>query len=216
MTSIWIKILQCFDQINLIFQSRTLPIDIAAENINEILKEMQMLRDNWTNILSECKLAAAAMDISTELKEEQHKLRPGDHKGNAHTISPEDSFKRDVFTSSLVDEIVHLKAVLSVHLGILRIVLSLSVTVAEGERSFSELNLVKHFLRSTILEDRLNDLAVLSIEHELANNNNCDDIIRDFVDIKGPGISVDGPGQQYQLKSACAPKHAPTSPPPLY
>lgn len=120
----------------------------------------------------------------------------------------------NVLTSALGEEIVHLKTVFKstfkecsdsklisikllnsiyeLHLeGVfpevcigLRIFFSLPVTVAEGERSFSKLSLIKNYLRSTMLEDRLNGLAILSIEHELAKKINFDDVIRDFANIK--------------------------------
>lgn len=46
----------------------------------------------------------------------------------------------------------------------LRIILTLPVTVARGERSFSKLELIKIYLRSTMSQERLSDLAILSIE----------------------------------------------------
>lgn len=48
-----------------------------------------------------------------------------------------------------------------------RILLTIPVTVAIAERSFSKLKLLKSYLRSTMLQDRLNGLAILSIESEV-------------------------------------------------
>lgn len=45
----------------------------------------------------------------------------------------------------------------------LRILLSLPVTVASGERSFSKLKIIKIYLRSTMVEDRLSGLAMIAI-----------------------------------------------------
>ena len=50
----------------------------------------------------------------------------------------------------------------------LRMFCTLPVTVSSAERSFSKLKLIKNFLRSTMSQGRLNDLAMLSIEAELA------------------------------------------------
>ena len=50
----------------------------------------------------------------------------------------------------------------------LRIFLSIPVSVASGERSFSKLALIKNRLRSTMTQDRIANLMVLSIEHRLA------------------------------------------------
>ncbi|KAL8541893.1 hypothetical protein ACS0TY_002949 [Phlomoides rotata] len=45
-----------------------------------------------------------------------------------------------------------------------KILLTIPITVASAERSFSKLKLIKTFLRSTMSQDRLNGLAMLSIE----------------------------------------------------
>ena len=50
----------------------------------------------------------------------------------------------------------------------LRIFCTLPVTIATGERSFSKLKHIKNVLRNTMGQDRLNDLAILSIEYDLA------------------------------------------------
>ncbi|KAL6225766.1 hypothetical protein ACLB2K_004615 [Fragaria x ananassa] len=48
-----------------------------------------------------------------------------------------------------------------------RILLTIPVTVASAERSFSKLKLIKTYLRSTMSQERLNDLAMLSIEKKV-------------------------------------------------
>ncbi|XP_065675636.1 uncharacterized protein LOC136091851 [Hydra vulgaris] len=45
---------------------------------------------------------------------------------------------------------------------VLHILLSIPVTVASGERSFSKLKLIKRYLRNTMLQDRLNSLCYQS------------------------------------------------------
>ncbi|KAL6567777.1 hypothetical protein OROGR_001445 [Orobanche gracilis] len=61
-----------------------------------------------------------------------------------------------------------------------KILLTIPVTVASAERSFSKLKLIKTFLRSTMSQDRLNGLAMLSIEKELAEQIDYADIINTF------------------------------------
>ena len=46
------------------------------------------------------------------------------------------------------------------------------MTVAEGERSFSKLKLIKNYLHSTINQDRLTDLGTLAIESSFAHKVN--------------------------------------------
>ena len=61
-----------------------------------------------------------------------------------------------------------------------RILLTIPVTVASGERSFSRLKLIKNYLRSTMSQERLNGLAILSIENEMAEDVDCEEIISTF------------------------------------
>lgn len=62
----------------------------------------------------------------------------------------------------------------------LRILLTIPITVASGERSFSKLKLIKNFLRSTTTQNRLNGLAILAIEHEIAGQVILKDVIKKF------------------------------------
>ena len=48
--------------------------------------------------------------------------------------------------------------------------MTVPVTVATAERSFSKLKLIKSFLRSSMSQERLSRLALLSIENERAKS----------------------------------------------
>lgn len=61
-----------------------------------------------------------------------------------------------------------------------RILLTVPVIVASVERSFSKLKLLKSYLRSTMSQERLNGLAILSIEKEMLENLEFESIIEDF------------------------------------
>ena len=61
-----------------------------------------------------------------------------------------------------------------------RILLTIPVSVASSERSFSKLRLIKNYLRSTMCEDRLSNLAILSIENEISNELNVSELIAQF------------------------------------
>ena len=65
-----------------------------------------------------------------------------------------------------------------------KIFLTLPVTVASAERSFSKLKLIKNYLRSTMCQDRLSGLSILSIENELARNLNLSHIVNKFAESK--------------------------------
>ena len=62
----------------------------------------------------------------------------------------------------------------------IRIFLTLPVTVASGERSFSKLKIIKNYLRSTMGQERLSDLSIISIEKELSENIDVSNIVKTF------------------------------------
>ena len=61
-----------------------------------------------------------------------------------------------------------------------RILLTILVTVVSAERSFSKLKLIKIYLRTTMSQERLSGLAMISIENEYLDKLNYDDLIEDF------------------------------------
>jgi hypothetical protein len=71
----------------------------------------------------------------------------------------------------------------------LRVLLTIPITVASGERSFSTLKLIKTYLRASMKKDKLNDWALLSIENSVAKELNCSSLIRKFASIKARRVS---------------------------
>lgn len=65
-----------------------------------------------------------------------------------------------------------------------RILLTVPVTVASAERSFSKLKLLKNYLRSSMSQERLNGLAILCIEKDMLENIDLDTVIDDFASRK--------------------------------
>lgn len=59
--------------------------------------------------------------------------------------------------------------------------LTILVTVASTERSFSKLKLLKTYFRSTMLQERLNGLTLIPIEHDMLEKVQYEDLISDFV-----------------------------------
>lgn len=66
----------------------------------------------------------------------------------------------------------------------LRIYLTMPVSVASCERSFSKLKLIKNYLRSRIGQGRLSSLAILSIEYQTTEILNFDEVIKEFASLK--------------------------------
>jgi hypothetical protein len=65
-----------------------------------------------------------------------------------------------------------------------RILLTILVIVASVERSFSKLKLIKSYLRSTMLQEILNGLAILSIEKKMLENLEYKNLISNFASQK--------------------------------
>lgn len=65
-----------------------------------------------------------------------------------------------------------------------RIMLSMPVSVASGERTFSKLKIIKTYLRNSMNQDRLNSLAIVSIENDVAESIDYDVIIDEFASMK--------------------------------
>ncbi|XP_020240895.1 zinc finger MYM-type protein 1-like [Asparagus officinalis] len=61
-----------------------------------------------------------------------------------------------------------------------RVLLTIPVTVASAERSFSKLKLIKSYLRSTMSQERLNGLAMISIEKNLLEKLDWNILIDNF------------------------------------
>ena len=72
----------------------------------------------------------------------------------------------------------------------IRIFLSKPVTTASCERSFSKLKLIKTYLRSTMAQERLSSMAILSIETEIASKLDYEEVIDKFADTKARKISL--------------------------
>jgi len=65
-----------------------------------------------------------------------------------------------------------------------RIYLSAALTNCSGEQYFSVLKRVKNYLRSTIVSNRLNVLALLNTENNMLQNINVSSVINNFSDNK--------------------------------
>ena len=89
-------------------------------------------------------------------------------KKNIHNIS-------DVFLA-----LISLKDAFPELFRLIRISMTIAVNTAHCERSFSALKRIKTYLRSTMGEQRLTDLAILSIERELSSMISLDEVIDIF------------------------------------
>jgi hAT family C-terminal dimerisation region len=66
----------------------------------------------------------------------------------------------------------------------LRIFLTIPVTEASCERSFSKLKIIKNYLRSSIGQERLSGLAIISIENNITETLSYERIVNEFASCK--------------------------------
>jgi hypothetical protein len=72
-----------------------------------------------------------------------------------------------------------------------RILLTILVTVASAEICFSKLKLIKSYLRSTMSQERLNGLAILSIKKKkMLENLEYKNLIKNFASQKARRINL--------------------------
>ena len=126
-------------------------------------------------------------------------------------------YSDDVKLEHLIDETAHLKQIYSANISdadlkpmellnkistlrleglfpniciALRVFITIPVSVASGERSFSKLTIVKSKLRNSSTQDRLVGLTILSIESDLSRSVNFDKIIDKFACEKARKVPI--------------------------
>ena len=84
---------------------------------------------------------------------------------------------KDYFTSLIMAQ----RSLLSEVCKVVKLVLVMPATNATSERSFSALRRVKNYLRSTMTQQRLNNLLVLHVHKDITDNLKLKDIVKEFV-----------------------------------
>lgn len=64
------------------------------------------------------------------------------------------------------------------------IFLTILVTVASAERSFSKFKIVKNYLKNSMSQDRLSNIAILNIERSRSDELDIEKIIDNFANAK--------------------------------
>ncbi|XP_037786388.1 uncharacterized protein LOC119582231 [Penaeus monodon] len=142
----------------------------------EILTNISSLRDaNRTDVLTNCRRLAKALSHNDRTDTDGEGL--WDELISLCYVIPEKSSAtfvlKYVIDHSLTDAYPNTFVAL-------RVFLTPPVTVAAAERSFSRLKLIKTYLHSTMSQERLSGLAILSIENEIASALDYSKLIDDF------------------------------------
>lgn len=73
--TVWLKVLQCIDNRNVVIQSGKISLDTEVANISALKKEMLALRDGWESLLSETELTATQIDVVPQFNKERNRKK---------------------------------------------------------------------------------------------------------------------------------------------
>ena len=142
------------------------PKVLSSTPEHDIVSQATALQKDYSSDLSEA-FPVQLVTLASSLKSEIAKL--SSVKDLAHLLIVDHAAMTSAFTDVV---------------SALLMFLTLPVTVATAERSFSKLRLIKSYLRSTMGQDRLCALALLSIEAESAQFMKTDKLIECFASAK--------------------------------
>ena len=81
---------------------------------------------------------------------------------------------------NVLKELSPLRVAFPLLVKLIQLSLTIAVSTAQCERSFSALKQIKSYLRSTMAQDRLVGLAALSIEKDISKDLSLDKVVDQF------------------------------------
>jgi len=165
-------------------------LDITISKIQERFEQLNSHNDTF-NFLNDIN-SFLKLEKDTKLKycvDLQNKLSVSNVKSDINAIDLYEEIENlsvyvasdmnalDILQYLLSNDLINIFPNLSISL---RILLTMPVTVATGERSFSKLKIIKNYLRSTMKQERLTNLSIISIEREISKNLDITDIVNEF------------------------------------
>ncbi|XP_018395118.1 PREDICTED: zinc finger MYM-type protein 1-like [Cyphomyrmex costatus] len=168
-------------------------LDKADVSLNERFKQLKSFEETWgflfklkdLPIVSE--LEKLCQNLETQLSDDTDQDINGKEILFVELQSVSSLFPKDVNTPLETLNFIRKNNLENTLLNVwiaLRILLTIPITVASGERSFSKLKLIKTYLRSFMTQERLNSLALLSIENELISEVDISNKVKEFADMK--------------------------------
>ncbi|XP_050065227.1 uncharacterized protein LOC126554182 [Aphis gossypii] len=158
-----------------LLQERFKGLETVSRNF-DFLQPLNLIKCSEENIIKSCYdfISFYSTDVSSDLTRQVLSLRDFLGKTEMKTIKELSLYIIENDISSLFSEI----------LTACIIFLSLPVTVASAERSFSKLKLIKNYLRNSISQERLTNISILNIEKARTDELNIDHIIDTFANQK--------------------------------
>ncbi|XP_034594592.1 uncharacterized protein [Setaria viridis] len=160
-------------------------IDVAIDEVKGLIAFFKGYRETgFLEVLETAKGIALEIDIVSSL--EGALTRDGKSDIDANELFVELMFLQDFIPEENMGPIEILKF-LKRHdyfpnaIIAYRVLLTIPRTVASAERSFSKLKLLKSYLRSTMTQERLNDLAMIALESDILEKIEYEFIIENFI-----------------------------------
>ncbi|KAL4622082.1 hypothetical protein ACB092_06G271700 [Castanea dentata] len=178
--TIWYDILFAVNSVSKNLQSKDMHIDVAIDQLKGLMSFLKKYReDGFTSAMDSSKEIATKMEIEPIFREKRiiRRKKQFDENVNDETTQSAEEYFRINYFLYIVDQAIssiesRLESFPNACIAY-RILLTIAVTVASAERSFSKLKLIKSYLRSTMSQERLSGLAILSIEKEMLAELEC-------------------------------------------
>ncbi|KAK4729464.1 hypothetical protein R3W88_022452 [Solanum pinnatisectum] len=209
--TIWYDVLFVVNSISKNLQSKDMHIDVAIDQLRGLVSFLKTYREEvFTSAMILAKKIALEMNIEPIFRKKHHYMMrilknslnlECSLKHNTHSnIDGLDIFSElkvlreiikieDNTLIEILNQIKRLDSFPNAYIAY-RIMLTIPVTVASAERSFSKLKIIKSYLRSTMSQKKLSGLAILSIEKELLEEIDYTKIINNFASQKARKIDL--------------------------
>lgn len=204
------EILQIINLPSKQLQSEKIDLLYAHEQLQNALLSIEKLRNEFDSILknvSDMKhvlddyrvlqpqfLANALIKDLEQATDEFSKTFFNDVSSSfsSQLLSIRSTFQKDIASMKDIKELAHFLIIRNASLSssyadvctALFMFLTVPVTTTKAERTFSKLKLIKNYLRSTMAQERLSNLSLLSIENQWARKIDCNKVIDKFASMK--------------------------------
>lgn len=175
-------------------------VDTALQQLPERFKQLKKYHELF-GFLSTSNGLRQENERSKKCKDLEKALSDNDSNTNGDIdgdlLADEINFISDILPSDLRNPLQILQFIyrsqldsVCVNLTIaLRVFLTIPASVAAGERSFSKLKLIKTYLRSSMGQERLDDLSLISIEREMCSRVEFYDVMSSFASKKARKVA---------------------------
>ncbi|XP_076908869.1 uncharacterized protein LOC143565921 [Bidens hawaiensis] len=176
-------------------QSKDMIIDDAIDKVKKLINYFKKYREvGLSNAINEAKEIVIELNLrelgEKDLKSRCYCLQDALKNGEESDIDAEELYRElklfETFlpgdATSPLDVLNNLKQMDSYPNSLVayRVLLTIPVTVASAERSFSKLKLLKTYLRSSMSQERLNGLTIIATENDVLETIDYKDLIKGF------------------------------------